>query len=998
MADTVTVGGGGEHRVQVAAAKPCGGQQQQGKKAAAPEKWLNGFVSLVALVERVGNALGTLAFTWATVVLLGGYPTSLTALGSYNDFWFATAIIFLESARMFSGSNNRSDYQLFFRTKGAFRPLDWNWLIAIVCILDVWKLLIPLPHKNVMAAVVLYAMIILLILGKSMTPKFQPSLRNPLRRAISLWSPLAAILLMTPAMQHDHSRDFVRNITGNGSITTRTGGFAPTRSTVVAKWIVFLLLLVSVLVVTISRLKFPRIIKLLDSAWGRKLVSWRRSIQNICMLAALVMVVLTTDGFFRFMIIGMLVIVAVMVSSGNLQIPAAVLRVVFAGLALSHLMALHKNNKEDEETNLVPSLIVFYAMVTAQGILYTVACTLEIFSFIPRRSLIRRAGFRGQLGVEYVNLYYAYALEKCMEKAVFAPKKTSLGNFAMDSLNSDSPKNHLYGIQLMHSLLEKETTRARLLENLITSTKTMARIISMLGWTSPNYMMVRLYAAKVTAELAKDLQVIAVPRAMQLVSALLDTDGKLKKGNPLLQVDDEQEERQDPILSTANSQEERPNAIRNADDPPKQRQQETLQGTDNLPETQTRSAHIHEQNCIIRSLQKISEYWTVPKEHPLTYHDQLPALGMLIVDKLASCDQNNCVEIDRVTDLIPKIIGFTSFRSDTMNSEAQQMVLVKSSLKVLQRLTSIEGEIGKALQYKISKHPFLLRNLADILGDNIRDQELKKLAVGILRNISIDGNTRQEIGNMKVLITRLMKAFLDLHRTSNTDVDFLLPKVAGQALAMLAMDNVHNCLVMLKEPEFITKLKNMILIQDEKYIYVAPSLLRSMCQHAQAKLTELDLKELSHTLREVLERIMNAEGAELEILIGLSSQICKVNPEEFAQELDHGHIRQRFVKRLVDALNANMKPSAHCPGIRRVILEQSIYMMECNSHYANCFNEFRMMDALSIVEETPSKVENYMVFLGDVGFMECGTPLFALVDRAKELMGRQWLQGINSAN
>ena len=100
MADTVTVGGGGEHRVQVAAAKPCGGQQQQGKKAAAPEKWLNGFVSLVALVERVGNALGTLAFTWATVVLLGGYPTSLTALGSYNDFWFATAIIFLESARL----------------------------------------------------------------------------------------------------------------------------------------------------------------------------------------------------------------------------------------------------------------------------------------------------------------------------------------------------------------------------------------------------------------------------------------------------------------------------------------------------------------------------------------------------------------------------------------------------------------------------------------------------------------------------------------------------------------------------------------------------------------------------------------------------------------------------------------------------------------------------------------------------------------------------------
>uniref|UniRef100_A0A0D9X290 Uncharacterized protein n=1 Tax=Leersia perrieri TaxID=77586 RepID=A0A0D9X290_9ORYZ len=43
-----------------------------------PEEQLNCFVRVVASVERAGNALGTLAFTWATVVLLGGYPTSVT--------------------------------------------------------------------------------------------------------------------------------------------------------------------------------------------------------------------------------------------------------------------------------------------------------------------------------------------------------------------------------------------------------------------------------------------------------------------------------------------------------------------------------------------------------------------------------------------------------------------------------------------------------------------------------------------------------------------------------------------------------------------------------------------------------------------------------------------------------------------------------------------------------------------------------------------------------
>jgi uncharacterized SAM-binding protein YcdF (DUF218 family) len=57
---------------------------------------LNRFVRFVALIERLGNALGTLAFTWATVVLLGGYSKDLSI---DDDFWYATAIVFLEATR-----------------------------------------------------------------------------------------------------------------------------------------------------------------------------------------------------------------------------------------------------------------------------------------------------------------------------------------------------------------------------------------------------------------------------------------------------------------------------------------------------------------------------------------------------------------------------------------------------------------------------------------------------------------------------------------------------------------------------------------------------------------------------------------------------------------------------------------------------------------------------------------------------------------------------------
>jgi len=136
----------------------------------------------------------------------------------------------------------------------------------------------------------------------------------------------------------------------------------------------------------------------------------------------------------------------------------------------------------------------------------------------------------------------------------------------------------------------------------------------------------------------------------------------------------------------------------------------------------------------------------------------------------------------------------------------------------------------------------------------------------------------------------------------------------------------------------------------------------------------------------VLERIMDAEGAELEILIGLSSEICRVIPADFARELEHGYIKDRFVKRLVDALNANMEPSAHYPGIRRVILQQAINMMEHDPCYASCFSNCRMMEAVSMVEETASKAENYSIFLGDVGLMEHREPLSSLVVRVKQLL------------
>uniref|UniRef100_A0A453AVT0 Uncharacterized protein n=1 Tax=Aegilops tauschii subsp. strangulata TaxID=200361 RepID=A0A453AVT0_AEGTS len=108
-------GGGSEHLVQITAG---GGGQA---KVAAPEKWLNRFVRFVVLIERLGNALGTLAFMWATVVLLGGYASELSP---DDDFAFATTIVLLEAVRyvcMYMPYKDNYVYSTWVGSKLAFQ-------------------------------------------------------------------------------------------------------------------------------------------------------------------------------------------------------------------------------------------------------------------------------------------------------------------------------------------------------------------------------------------------------------------------------------------------------------------------------------------------------------------------------------------------------------------------------------------------------------------------------------------------------------------------------------------------------------------------------------------------------------------------------------------------------------------------------------------------------------------------------------------------------------
>lgn len=363
--------------------------------------------------------------------------------------------------------NNRLDYQLFFHTERAVRPLGWNRLTVIVCLSCILNYLNRLiitdferislyPVYNVIAVV----LAVLLLLAPVVLGPFQSSraisklICKPLRNATSLCSPLVAVLMMVPMIVK----------------------FTPTET---ANWVVFGVLFLVIIPLTISRLR-P------EPAVVNRQVFLHRLVLNLCICVELVFLVFISGDLNTQVTVFLYDVYALVVLSfGNLQIPAAVTRVVLSLLRLVPHDYKRDHADENDTRNLAPSLNIFYGMVLGQGILYVMACMIQIFSFIPRRYLARHGGFRGQWGAESVGLYYAYALEKSMEGDALAQKNISLSSFALYCLNSDTPKVQLYGIRIMHCLLQREPNRIQLLSKLAASMESTARLIGMLGRRSP---------------------------------------------------------------------------------------------------------------------------------------------------------------------------------------------------------------------------------------------------------------------------------------------------------------------------------------------------------------------------------------------------------------------------------------------------------------------------------------------------------------------------------
>ncbi|KAF8676010.1 hypothetical protein HU200_047513 [Digitaria exilis] len=187
----------------------------------------------------------------------------------------------------------------------------------------------------------------------------------------------------------------------------------------------------------------------------------------------------------------------------------------------------HNVHSDGNSEHLAPALKIFYSMVLGQGTLYILACISEFLFFPSLRGSLARALSDAKEEFQSVDLYYDYAHSKCMEDGILDPEDLGLVRFAVDSLNSNSRTKKLAAVQIMHSLLLPQGANKKLdVSEIITSTKAVVTLISMLGWTCPIDQDIRLLAAKITAELAGDLLIVGIPGTIQLISSLLDSEAK----------------------------------------------------------------------------------------------------------------------------------------------------------------------------------------------------------------------------------------------------------------------------------------------------------------------------------------------------------------------------------------------------------------------------------------------------------------------------------------
>ncbi|CAO2189842.1 unnamed protein product [Urochloa humidicola] len=347
----------------------------------------------------------------------------------------------------------------------------------------------------------------------------------------------------------------------------------------------------------------------------------------------------------------------------------------------------------------------------------------------------------------------------------------------------------------------------------------------------------------------------------------------------------------------------------------------------------------------------------------------------------------SCYIIDEENIDEENISGTHHFEKRTKQKELAQLCL-----KFVRTVATNGGKISARFRKELSENPFFLHCLDRILNLDkwIWQVELWEPVQGIIATLAVDEAARQEIGSSRSIIPKLMYNWLQGYATRN--YRYLSEKMAaGEALANLTINSTDNCCaILLADPEHHLFMKLIDMLDNEDYICVAANLLHNLCANCRDMLVYLGVNmHLEFAISKAMEIIRTKEGKQLEAALCVASQICYVIPEYFAQKLESDTdavAAEQLVKKLVDTLKSIREPCLEYPRIRRVLIEVVISVVELCPGYIKIFREKGVKHALDIVKGTPSRLENYMVFLDGEGVVPESLTMRDLVDKAKTLI------------
>lgn len=372
-------------------------------------------------------------------------------------------------------------------------------------------------------------------------------------------------------------------------------------------------------------------------------------------------------------------------------------------------------------------------------------------------------------------------------------------------------------------------------------------------------------------------------------------------------------------------------------------------------------------------------------------------LGLKILKNLAN-EHDNCAKIGSSRGLLPKIIGLTELNPNAPESEIKT---AKLALQLMGMLASSTGSTGKALRKGISEIVFAISNLRDVIHfREITTHRLQILAIDILTSLALEDDGREIIGSTGGVFRSLLSVFY-MQRINNNiisgsgeDETKELVTKAGEALALLSLENKQNCRRMMSiklrdQPNLITRL--ISVLDDPVQGFHVARILRNLCAYAEA---DFELRRINATAAQVLKFVMEQRGEHQEAAIGLAAQIFKfITRSDFDRvfEESSGVTKSSLISELVKVIRKHPRPSNEVPSIRRFSIELLISVMEIDRVAVLSSLTMEMIielkETLEAVMETTSEMESYSTFSGSVGVSRHRLPISSLVQSAMELLG-----------